>query len=100
MAQSSVRIDYPFIQSAHDERDHQSIRSLGAEILHPVEHLHRRFDDAYDRAERLRAIIHERKSRDLECITLLGLLKAAEAEKKAALAALRKARWLKVASIA
>ena len=72
-----------------------AMRAVTAEILCPVEHLHQRFDEAYDRAEELGELIHSRKSRGFDCSELLGKLKQAEAEKRAVLAALRKARWLK-----
>ena len=99
MTQSSVRVAEPLIQSTHDDQEPpQPIRD--AEILHPVEYLHQRFDDAYDRAEQLSVLLQVRQSRGFECSTLLGMLKVAEAEKKASLAALRKARWLKVVSAA
>jgi hypothetical protein len=71
-------------------------RPVLGEVLCPVEHLHRRFDAAYDNAEELSALIQAHLSRGLDCTKLLRKLKEAEAERAAALAALRKARWLKV----
>ena len=71
-------------------------RVVTAEILCPVEHLHQRFDAAYDRAEELGQLIQTRQSRGFDCTQLLGKLKQAEADKRAALAVLRKARWLKI----
>ena len=97
MAQSKARVAEPLSQSLHD--DQCSSRSLpGAEILQPIEQLHRRFDDAYDRVEELGALIHARRSRGFECSTLIEMLKEAEVKKKEALVALRKARWLKIVS--
>jgi hypothetical protein len=91
MARSSVQ--------SHDISDYQTAppaaRSVTAEILCPVEHLHQRFDAAYDRAEELAHLIQSRQVHAFDCTQLLGKLKQAEAEKRAALAALRKARWLK-----
>ncbi len=72
-----------------------AVGAATAAILCPVEHLHQRFDAAYDRAEELGQLIHSRQSRGFDCSELLGKLKQAETEKRAALAALRKARWLK-----
>jgi hypothetical protein len=71
------------------------VSAMAAEILCPVEHLHQRFDAAYDRAEELGRLLQSRQSRGFDCTQLLGKLKQAEAEKRAALAALRKARWLR-----
>jgi len=96
MAPSSVCIAEPIIEPSHDDpRSPKTTRSVKAEILHPVEHLHRRFDDSYDQAEQLRALVQVRQSRGIDCAALLTRLKAADAERMATLAALRKARWLK-----
>jgi len=78
-----------------DQAAAPAMRAVTAEILCPVEHLHKRFDAAYDRAEELGQLIQSRQIRGFDCSELLGKLKQAEAEKRAALAALRKARWLK-----
>jgi hypothetical protein len=69
---------------------------LQGEILAPVEHLHRRFDAAYDQMELLSEQIDQHRAAGLDCRLLLAQLRDAEAEKKAAFAELRKARWLKV----
>jgi hypothetical protein len=61
----------------------------------PVEHLHQRFDKAYDQAEMLSALIAQREGDGVDFSILFGKLKEAEAE-KAALADLRKTRHLKV----
>jgi len=91
MAQSSVNVAERPDLPRQVER-----RTLSVEILSPVEDLHRRFDEAYDRAEAIAHLIQVRRSRGLDCTEMFASLKEAEAEKKAALATLRKARWLKV----
>lgn len=73
---------------------------LEGEILPPVEHLHQRFDAAYDQVELLSEQIDQRRAAGVDCTLLLAQLRDAEAEKKAALSELRKARWLKIAPAA
>ena len=90
-----ARISVQPIDINDDHETAPSMRAVTAEILCPVEHLQQRFDAAYDRAEELGLLIHSRQSRGFDCSELLGKLKQAEGEKRAALAALRKARWLK-----
>ena len=63
-----------------------------------VEQLHKRFDEAYDRAEKLSSLIAERQGTGVDVTILLGALKEAEAEKKATLAALRMARHMQTVS--
>jgi hypothetical protein len=92
MARLSVQ---PINIGEYQEATAPEMRPVTAEILCPVEHLHRRFDAAYDCAEELGLLIQSRQSRGFDCRQLLGKLREAEAEKRAALAALRKARWLK-----
>ncbi len=95
MAQFKVRVAEPLTPAVHD--DPSSLQPLrNAEILDPVEYLHQRFDDAYDQVEELSALIQARQLRGFACSTLIEMLKEAEAEKKASLIALRKARWLKI----
>ncbi len=63
-----------------------------------VEVLHQRFDEAFDRAEKLSAAVAARIEDGVDVTMLLGMLKEAEAEKKALLAALRQARSQRVIS--
>ena len=65
------------------------------EALIPLEHLHQRFDEAYDQAEMLSGLIAEREGVGVDVTILHRKLKEAEAEKKTTLAALRRARHLK-----
>ncbi len=91
-----ARLNVQPVDISDDQAAAPEMRAVKAEILSPVEHLHQRFDAAYDRAEELGQLIHSRQSRGFDCSELLGNLKQAEADKRAALAALRKARWLTV----
>ncbi len=91
MAQSSLNVaELPDLPRQVERR------ALSVEILSPVEDLHRRFDEAYDRAEAIAHLIQVRLSRGVDCTEMVASLKEVEAEKKAALATLRNARWLKV----
>jgi len=90
-----ARLSVQPINISDDQGAVPVVRAMTAEILCPVEHLHQRFDAAYDRAEELSRLLHSRQSRGFDCTQLLGTLKQAEAQKRAALAALRKARGLK-----
>ncbi len=60
-----------------------------------VERLHQRFDYAFDRAEKLSALIAEKIHTGADVTDLMGKLKEAEAEKMSTLAALRLARLRK-----
>jgi len=68
--------------------------ALEGEVLPPVEYLHQRFDDLYDRVEILRSLVDQRSHG--ESAKLHGMLAAAEAEMMLALDELRSARPLKV----
>ena len=70
--------------------------ALEGEVLPPVEYLHQRFDDLYDRVEVLRSLVRQRSDR--ESTKLRGMLAAAEAEMMVALDELRSARPLKITS--
>jgi hypothetical protein len=58
----------------------------------PIESLHERFNDMYDRVEMPTAMMAEHTSDGVDLSMLQGMLKEAEKEKKSALAALRLAR--------
>lgn len=60
--------------------------------LMPIESLHERFNNMYDRVEMLTAMMAEHTSDSVDVSMLQGMLKEAEKEKKTALAALRLAR--------
>lgn len=61
-----------------------------------MEHLHGRFDAAYDQVELLSEQIDKHRATGADCRLLLAQLREAEAEKKAAFAEIRRARWPKV----
>jgi hypothetical protein len=61
----------------------------------PLDRLHERFDEVFDRAERLSTLIAERIGTGTDVTALMRNLKQAEAEKKSMLAALRMARHRK-----
>lgn len=68
--------------------------ALEGEVLAPVEYLHQRFDELYDRVEMLQKLIGQRG--DGDSAKLRGMLAVAEAEMKVALDELRAARPTKV----
>ncbi len=68
--------------------------ALEGEVLAPIEYLHQRFDELYDRVEMLQKLISQRGEGD--SAKLRGMLAVAEAEMKVALCELRAARPLKV----
>jgi len=76
------------------------LRAEEGEALIPVEYLHRRFDEAYDRVEKLHNLIERQRADGKDCSKLLTALRTAEAQKKVALAELRRARWVKDVSAA
>lgn len=74
------------------------LRTVEGEVVIPVEELHRRFDEAYDRVEMLHDLIERRRADGKDFSKLLAALLKAEADKKVALSKLRRARWVKVVS--
>jgi len=94
MAQANVRVTERPNSPTVDKTLAQPRRA--AEVVSPIEHLQRRFDEAFDRADELGALVQAHQQRGIECSTLLGQMKQAEVDKRAALAALRKVRWMQV----
>jgi multidrug resistance efflux pump len=94
MSQSSVRIIQKFASTTLSNRK-LSKGVATADVLTPLEHLQQRFDDAFDHVDELRARLDARRASGSDWETLLAELKQAEAQKRAALAALRKVRWMK-----
>jgi hypothetical protein len=91
MPKSSVRVVQQFPSTQIQPKPKPAAQ---AEAMSPLENLQQRFDDAFDRADELGALIQARQSRGSDCSALLEKLKEAEADKRSALAALRKVRWM------
>ena len=93
MAPSSARVT-EFAPSIPQKQP--QAKRTAAEVVNPIEHLQARFDDAFDRAEELGALVRGRQQRGMDYDAVLPKLKEAEADKRNAYAALRKMRWMKV----
>lgn len=96
MAQSSVRVTERFASTPSEKLPAPSEGLTTADVASPIEHLQQRFDEAFDRADELVELLKARQARGIDSTALQGKLQQAEADKRAALSALRKVRWMKV----